>query len=62
MVNGLLITLAPIDVECETEAGGSGNDDPGFGPVIIGRIAGSIAGRITGRTAPIAGIITDALY
>lgn len=33
MVNGLLITLAPIDVECETEAGGSGNDDPGFGPL-----------------------------
>lgn len=52
------MTLAPIDVVCETETGGAGNVDPGFCPVIIGRIAGKIAGRITGR---IAGIITDAL-
>lgn len=54
----MLITFAPIEVVCETETGGAGNVDPGFCPVMIGRIAGRIAGRITGR---IAGIITDAL-
>lgn len=54
----MLITFAPTDVVCETETGGTGNDDPGFCPVMIGRIAGMSAGRIAGR---IAGIITDAL-
>lgn len=49
------MTLAPIDVVCETETGGVAT---GFCPVIIGRIAGIIAGRITGRMA---GNITDAL-